>query len=160
MVVGCIVEHEGKVLLCRRGIEPCKHRWTLPAGFLEIGESASAGAARETLEEATACVTSLTPFSHLDVPMIGQAYVLFRAKLAEPYTHSPGEESLETQLFDPETDLPFSEIAFSSITVALQLYREDIRAKCSRMHYGVINKRPGSHPADPSAFHLSDHICT
>ena len=55
-VVGCIVEHEGKVLLCRRAIEPCKGLWTVPAGFLEMGESTAAGAARETWEEAKAAV--------------------------------------------------------------------------------------------------------
>lgn len=55
-VVGCIVEHEGRLLLCRRAIEPCKGHWTVPAGFLEMGESSAAGAARETWEEANARV--------------------------------------------------------------------------------------------------------
>ena len=77
-VVGCIVEHEGRILLCRRAIEPCRNKWTLPAGFMEMGESAAEGAARETFEEANARVHSLMPFSHLDIPVIGQAYILFR----------------------------------------------------------------------------------
>ena len=50
------MEHEGKVLLCRRAIQPCKGLWTVPAGFLEMGESTAAGAARETWEEANARV--------------------------------------------------------------------------------------------------------
>ncbi|KAK9805850.1 hypothetical protein WJX73_008000 [Symbiochloris irregularis] len=159
-VVGTIVEHEGKVLLCRRAIEPCKGRWTLPAGFQELGESAAQGAARETLEEANASTEGLVPFSYMSIPVIGQSYFLFRAKLAAPYTHSPGEESLETQLVDPLSEIPFDEIAFSSISVALRLYQEDLRSQRSRMHYGVIQKRPGSHPADPSAYQLLNHVTT
>ena len=61
-VVGCIVEHDGKVLLCRRAIQPCKGLWTVPAGFLEMGESTAAGAARETWEEANARVEVRTAF--------------------------------------------------------------------------------------------------
>ena len=38
-VVGCIVEHKGKLLLCKRAIDPCKGKWTLPAGFMELHES-------------------------------------------------------------------------------------------------------------------------
>ncbi|URD77658.1 nudix hydrolase 23 [Musa troglodytarum] len=72
MVVGCLVEHNDKVLLCKRKIEPSYGLWTLPAGFLEIGESAAEGAARETLEEACAEVEIISPFAQLDIPLIGQ----------------------------------------------------------------------------------------
>ncbi|XP_078151443.1 nudix hydrolase 23, chloroplastic-like isoform X2 [Carex rostrata] len=72
MVVGCLVEHDNKVLLCRRKIEPSYGLWTLPAGYLEIGESAVEGATRETLEEACAQVEILSPFAHMDIPLIGQ----------------------------------------------------------------------------------------
>lgn len=72
MVVGCLVEHENKVLLCRRNIEPSYGLWTLPAGYMELGESAAEGAARETLEEARADVEVVAHFAHLDIPLIGQ----------------------------------------------------------------------------------------
>jgi hypothetical protein len=72
MVVGCLVEHQGKVLLCRRALEPCSGLWTLPAGYLELHESSAEGAARETWEEARAKVTVLGPYAHLDIPVIGQ----------------------------------------------------------------------------------------
>ncbi|OEL36024.1 Nudix hydrolase 23, chloroplastic [Dichanthelium oligosanthes] len=72
MVVGCLVEHDNKVLLCRRKIEPAYGLWTLPAGYLEVGESAAEGASRETLEEACADVEIVSPFAQLDIPLIGQ----------------------------------------------------------------------------------------
>ncbi|KAK8460319.1 hypothetical protein SEVIR_2G312600v4 [Setaria viridis] len=72
MVVGCLVEHDNKVLLCRRKIEPAYGLWTLPAGYLEVGESAADGASRETLEEACADVEIVSPFAQLDIPLIGQ----------------------------------------------------------------------------------------
>eukprot|EP00249_Psilotum_nudum_P014751 c24983_g1_i2 orf=125-856(+) len=77
MVVGCLVEHEDKVLLCRRSIEPSYGLWTLPAGYMELGESATEGAVRETLEEANAEVEVLAPFAQLDIPTIGQAVNLW-----------------------------------------------------------------------------------
>ena len=187
-----MVEHEGRVLLCRRGIEPCRGLWTVPAGFLEMGESTAAGAARETWEEANArievgtpggsgrrapvctcmilfqmasctslllcdasvankcdvarwigrktvhadsrfaskngsgawwegcclpqrqlCVCSgtqiMAPYAHWDIPVIGQAYCLFRARLAAPFQYSAGEESLEAKLFAPQ-DIPFDQV--------------------------------------------------
>ncbi|CAL5062970.1 unnamed protein product [Urochloa decumbens] len=72
MVVGCLVEHDNKVLLCRRKIEPAYGLWTLPAGYLEVGESTAEGASRETLEEACADVEIVSPFAQLDIPLIGQ----------------------------------------------------------------------------------------
>eukprot|EP00262_Sarcandra_glabra_P016283 TRINITY_DN5260_c0_g1_i1.p1 TRINITY_DN5260_c0_g1~~TRINITY_DN5260_c0_g1_i1.p1 ORF type:complete len:211 (-),score=41.39 TRINITY_DN5260_c0_g1_i1:516-1148(-) len=72
MVVGCLVEHNNKVLLCKRKIQPSYGLWTLPAGYMEIGESAAEGATRETLEEACAEVEVLSPFAQLDIPRIGQ----------------------------------------------------------------------------------------
>ncbi|GIL56244.1 hypothetical protein Vafri_11679 [Volvox africanus] len=157
MVVGCVVEHQGKILLCRRAIEPCRGLWTLPAGFMELNESTAAGAARETWEEANAVVQVVAPYAHWDIPLIGQAYILFRAKLAPPYTFSSGPESLEVALFAPE-DIPFREIAFSSVAVTLRLYCEDMRSGAFRLHHGVIEKRPGSLPNDPGAFQLRDHV--
>lgn len=79
MVVGCLVEHQGKVLLCKRALEPCAGRWTLPAGYLELHESSAEGAARETWEEACAKVKMVGPYSHLDIPIIGQVRCLSHA---------------------------------------------------------------------------------
>lgn len=110
MVCGCIVEHEGKILLCRRGIEPQRGLWTVPAGFLEQQESTAAGAVRETWEEAAARVEGVAPYCHFDIPVISQAYILFRARLAPPYTFAAQHpESLEAALFAPE-DIPFDQV--------------------------------------------------
>lgn len=111
MVVGAIVEHEGKILLCRRGIQPQRGLWTVPAGFLEVGESTAAGAARETMEEAAAAVDILGPYVHYDIVGIGQAYLLFRARLAPPFTFAAVlPETLEAGLFAPD-EIPFDEVS-------------------------------------------------
>jgi len=159
MVVGCIVEHQGKMLLCRRGIEPCKGMWTLPAGFMELGESAVEGAKRETLEEVKAMVDVHAPFAHFDVPRIGQAYILFRGSLASPYVYGTGPESLEVKLF-PFDDIPYAEIAFSSITIAIEKYVEDRRIGRYSVHHGIIDKKPGSSPNDPTGYELKGYFAT
>lgn len=156
MVVGCLVEHNDKVLLCRRKIEPSYGLWTLPAGFLEIGESAAEGAARETLEEACAEVEVLSPFAQLDIPRIGQSYIIFRARLKTPH-FSPGPESLECKLFALD-DIPFDSLAFSSIIVTLKMYIEDIASGALKFHYCTINKRPGASPSDPRGFDVDYHL--
>ncbi|XP_042378548.1 nudix hydrolase 23, chloroplastic-like [Zingiber officinale] len=156
MVVGCLVEHNDKVLLCRRKIEPSYGLWTLPAGFLEIGESAAEGAARETLEEACAEVEVLSPFAQLDIPRIGQSYIIFRARLKTPH-FSPGPESLECKLFALE-DIPFDSLAFSSIIVTLKMYIKDIASGALKFHYCTINKRPGASPSDPRGFDVDYHL--
>lgn len=86
MVVGCLVEHEGKVLLCKRNIQPSHGLWTLPAGYLEVGESAAEGAMRETWEEAGASVEVVSPFAQLDIPFIGQVSNT-RSSLFLPLVH-------------------------------------------------------------------------
>lgn len=105
-VVGCVVEHDDRILLCSRGINPCRGKWTLPAGYLEFGESTAAGAMRETFEEANAKVSIISMFSMIDVPVIGQSHVMFRAKLESPFHFSPGKETLQTKLVLPE-EIPF-----------------------------------------------------
>lgn len=100
----------------------------------------------------------IAPYAHLDVPVIGQAYILFRAKLLAPFHFSPGIESLETKLFAPK-DIPFDEIAFSSISIVLQQYIDDLSAgKTFHLHHAVIDKQPGSRPNDPTSFVLRDHF--
>ncbi|PSC68287.1 Nudix hydrolase chloroplastic [Micractinium conductrix] len=157
MVVGAIVEHEGNILLCRRGIEPQRGLWTVPAGYLECGESTAAGAARETWEEAGARVDLDAPYVHFDIPGISQAYILFRGRLAAPHTYAAQlPESLEAALFAPE-DIPWGELAFSSVSIALRSYVADLAAGTFSVHHGVIVKRPGSGPNEPGSFLLEGH---
>ncbi|XP_062168066.1 nudix hydrolase 23, chloroplastic isoform X2 [Alnus glutinosa] len=156
MVVGCLVEHDNKVLLCKRNIQPSFGLWTLPAGYMEIGESAAEGAIRETWEEANAEVEVLSPFAQLDIPLIGQTYIIFLANLKKPQ-FSPGPESSECQLFALD-DIPFNSLAFSSMLVTLNLYVEDVKAGKPKFHYGTINKRPGTSPSDIHAFTLDYHL--
>ncbi|XP_073276693.1 nudix hydrolase 23, chloroplastic isoform X1 [Primulina huaijiensis] len=156
MVVGCLIEHENKILLCKRKIHPSYGLWTLPAGYMEIGESAAEGAIRETWEEANAEVEVLSPFAQLDIPLIGQTYIIFLAKLKRP-SFSPGPESSECQLFTIE-DIPFDSLSFSSMLVTLKLYIEDRKVGRMGFHYGIINKRPGTSPSDIHAYTLHHHL--
>ncbi|PRW58187.1 nudix hydrolase chloroplastic-like [Chlorella sorokiniana] len=158
MVVGTIVQHEGRILLCRRGIEPQRGLWTVPAGYLECGESSAAGAARETLEEAGAQVHIDAPYVMFDIPQISQIYLLFRARLAPPFTFAAREpESLEAALFRPE-DIPWDSLAFSSVSIALKHYVQDLERGSFSVHQGVIQKQPGSGPNEPGSFQLVDHV--
>ena len=99
----------------------------------------------------------ISPYAHLDIPVIGQAYILFRAKLAAPFTFSAGPESLDVQLFNP-ADIPFDQIAFSSVSLSLKHYLQDLAAGTWHVHHGVIAKVPGSAPNDPTAFTLEEHF--
>jgi ADP-ribose/FAD diphosphatase len=135
-VVGCLVEHEGRLLLCRRAIEPARGRWTLPAGFLELEESLPEGAARETREEACAEVEVLAPHAVFDLLHIGQIYALFRARLLRPEV-AAGPESLEVRWFE-QGELPFDQLAFPVIHFALERYLDDQRAGGPRLHQGVL----------------------
>jgi len=120
IIVGCIPRWEDKVLLCKRAIEPCLGKWTLPAGFHEIGESVEEGAARETLEEANARVEISRLYAVYNLPRLGQVYLIFLSDLVD-LDFSPGRESLEVRLFK-EKETPWDEIAFSAVTFALKEY--------------------------------------
>jgi ADP-ribose pyrophosphatase YjhB (NUDIX family) len=122
IVVGCVPEKDGKILLCRRAIEPRKGYWTVPAGFMELDETMAEGAARETLEEACAVVEVGHLFASVDVVHAGQVHVFFTASLKGDF--AAGEESLEVALFAPD-DIPWPEIAFPSGVYALQRYLDD-----------------------------------
>ncbi|KAA8518275.1 hypothetical protein F0562_015842 [Nyssa sinensis] len=156
MVVGCLIEHDNKILLCKRKIQPSYGLWTLPAGYMEIGESAAEGAIRETWEEASAEVEVLSPFAQLDIPLIGQTYIIFLAKLKRPH-FAPGPESSECRLFSLD-DIPFDSLAFSSMLVTLKLYTEDRKVGRPKFHYGTINKRPGTSPSEIRAYTLDYHM--
>jgi ADP-ribose/FAD diphosphatase len=156
LVVGAIVEHEGKVLLCRRGIEPQRGLWTVPAGFLELGESTAEGAARETLEEAGARIEIMAPYAMYDIVGIGQSYVLFRARLAPPYVFAAQlPESLDARLFSP-CEIPWDQLAFSSVAMALRSYAADTSSGAFGFRHGKIIKRPGAGPNEAGSFSLED----
>ena len=122
IVVGCVAEKDGKVLLCKRSIEPRSGYWTVPAGFMELGESLAAGAARETLEEACAEIDIGHLFASVDVIDAGQVHLFFTGKLSGGF--GVGEESLETRLFG-ENEIPWNDLAFPSGRYALKKYFED-----------------------------------
>jgi ADP-ribose pyrophosphatase YjhB (NUDIX family) len=124
-VVGTIPVWENQVLLCRRAIEPRHGYWTLPAGFLEIGESTEHGARRETLEEAGAEVEIGPLFSLLNVAHVEQVHLFYLARMHSPI-FSAGTESLEVALFTEE-NIPWSELAFPTVKQTLQWYFEDLR---------------------------------
>ncbi len=126
VVVGCIVEHEDRILLCRRAIDPCYGKWTLPAGYLENGETVGSGAERETHEETGARIEALIPYRLFNICHINQIYLMFRARLADA-KFQPGKESLEAGLF-AETAIPWKEIAFRVISETLHCYFRDRNA--------------------------------
>jgi len=120
IVVGCLPEFGDQVLLCLRAIEPRRGLWTLPAGFLENGETLTAGAVRETLEEANAHVAIGSLYTIISLPHISQVYMMFRAKLVDR-RFGPGAESLDVQLFD-EDSIPWEDLAFRTIGRTLRNY--------------------------------------
>lgn len=136
MVVGCIPEWEDRILLCRRAIEPRYGLWTVPAGFMENGETTAQGAQRETLEEANARVDIVGLYALYNIPHINQVYILFRARLAD-LNFSPGAETLDVRLFR-EQELPWNEIAFASVRNTLTHYFADRRRGEFRFHMGTI----------------------
>jgi ADP-ribose pyrophosphatase YjhB (NUDIX family) len=122
VVVGCVPERNGRVLLCKRAIEPRHGKWTLPAGFMELGETVAGGAARETLEEALATVELGHLFAMVDVIDAGQVHLFYTATLVGDF--GAGAETLEADLFN-EDEIPWDEIAFESVKFALRKFFED-----------------------------------
>ena len=123
LVVGTIPEHDGKLLLCRRAIEPRYGYWTLPAGFMENGETCGEAAVRETVEEAGATVELGPAFSLISVAAVNQVHVFYLARLRN-LEFKPGEESLEVGLF-AEAEIPWKDIAFRTVGTTLRLWFAD-----------------------------------
>lgn len=123
IITGTLPVYEDKVLLCKRAIEPRHGLWTLPAGFMENGETTAEGAARETWEEARATVSDLTLYTLFNLPQIHQVYFFYRANLTA-LDFGPGPESLEVALFE-ERDIPWDTLAFPVIARTLELYFDD-----------------------------------
>ncbi|MGH1485062.1 MAG: NUDIX hydrolase [Cellvibrionaceae bacterium] len=127
IITGCLPTYQNQVLLCKRAIEPRYGLWTLPAGFLENGESTEQGAKRESWEEAKANLEIEQLYTLFDLPHINQVYFFFKASLSDT-DFGPGEESLEVELFNEE-DIPWEHLAFPVIERTLKLYFEDRKAK-------------------------------
>ncbi|MFI4866287.1 MAG: zinc ribbon domain-containing protein [Steroidobacterales bacterium] len=138
IVVGCVPEWQGRILLCQRAIAPRRGYWTTPAGFMENGETLQAGAAREALEEAEAQVQigSLLAITH--VLHASQVHVAFRAALLQG-KFGIGAESLQAGLY-LEAEIPWQQIAFPSIEFALRSYFEDRRLGLERLHFSDVNR--------------------
>lgn len=138
MVIGCIAEWEGRVLLCRRAIEPRLGLWTLPAGFMENSETTAEAAARETREEACAEVAIDRLFALVNVPHIHQVHMFYTARLIDGQ-FGVGTESLESSLF-LEAEIPWDALAFRSVSFALKAWLDDRR----RGEFGLhsIDLRP------------------
>ncbi|MDO8413423.1 MAG: NUDIX hydrolase [Gallionellaceae bacterium] len=137
LVIGSIPEWEdGRILLCRRAIEPRRGLWTLPAGFMENGETTTEAAIRETLEEANARIALGELYSMVNLPYINQVHLLFRARLLD-LDFSAGAESLEVVLFE-EQDIPWKAIAFRPVSMTLRDYFADRKADHFQFRMGDL----------------------
>ena len=124
-VVGTVPYWGEQVLLCKRNIEPRKGKWTLPAGFLELGETVAEGAARETDEEAGAHIEMQGLYTVISVPRVGQVHLFYRARLLRD-TFNPGPETMETRLYR-EDEIPWDDIAFRTVRETLERFFADRR---------------------------------
>lgn len=143
IVVGTVVAHEGRVLLCRRAIEPRRDYWTLPAGYMELGETLEAGAMREAQEEAEADIALDGVLAMFSISRIGQVQVIFRGRFADPALprFAAGPESLEVGLF-AWADIPWDRIAFPTVRWALDAWRAN--------PLGALGAPVGNPPEDPT----------
>jgi len=138
IVAGCLPVWNDKILLCKRAIEPRYAYWTLPAGFMELGETTVEAAIRETLEEAKARVSIQDLYVILNLPQVNQVYMMYRSKLLD-LDFGPGHESLEVELYEEE-DIPWDNIAFRTIKHTLKFYFDDRRSGKYTLHTGDIIK--------------------
>ncbi|WP_226343923.1 NUDIX hydrolase [Agilicoccus flavus] len=146
-VVGTIPVWHGeadgpRILLCLRNIEPRRGFWTLPAGFLEYGETAADGAARETREEAGAHIELEGLFSVLDVVHAGQIHLFYRARLLD-LDLAPGPETIENRLVSID-EIPWDELAFLTVRRALEAWVADHERGSFEVHTGVVTRSPSA----------------
>ena len=154
IITGCLATLDGKVLLCRRAIAPQIGYWTLPAGFLENGETTEQGAMRETWEEARASVKLDQLYGVFNVPHINQVYMVYKGQLLNT-TIAAGVESMEVQLFD-EADIPWDQLAFSVVESTLKQYFIDRKVQrypliCETAGQRLPNSKPLTSIPFPSA---------
>ena len=123
IVAGAVLEYQGRILMCRRAIEPRYGLWTVPAGFMENAETVKQAAARETWEEARAVASEIELYGVYNLPHVSQVYVMFQGRLDKP-EFSAGPESLEVELMD-ESEIPWDDMAFKVVTMTLKKYFAD-----------------------------------
>ena len=141
VIVGCIPEWEdGRILMCRRNIEPRLGLWTFPAGFMELGETSGQGAAREAREESQADVEVGELLAMINVPYVSQLYVVHRGRMRTPH-HGTTPESSETRLI-AESDIPWNEIAFPTVYHSLRFFYADRAAGVARIHTLDLSAKP------------------
>lgn len=138
-VVGIVPIWEQQVLLCRRAIEPRHGKWTLPAGFMELGETSAQGAARENQEESGAAIEIQSLFTVIDVPSVNQVHLYYLAKVLGPEL-APGPETLEAQFFELG-DIPWRELAFRTVSTTLEHYLRDRDNGAFETHHYAIDFR-------------------
>lgn len=131
-VVGTVPYWGDKILLCKRNIEPRWGKWTLPAGFLELGETTAQGAARETDEEAGALIEMEGLFTVISVSRVGQVHLFYRARLLSDQ-FNPGFETIEARLYS-EAEIPWDDIAFRTVKETLELFFADRRTGTFQVH--------------------------
>lgn len=147
MVVGSIPEQDGRVLLCRRAIEPRRGCWTLPAGYLESGEAVEQAVERETREETGARIELGGPFSLISVPRVNQVNLYYRATLVE-LSSPPGPETLEVRLF-PAAEMPWDALAFGTVKLTLQRWIARRERDAGRLYVDILNLDPELPPLAP-----------
>lgn len=135
-VVGTLPVWEDRVLLCRRNIEPRRGFWTLPAGFMELGETTEDGALRETIEEAGARIELQGLYTLLNVVKVGQVHLYYRARLLAP-EFDPGPETQEARLFH-EAEIPWDDLAFQTVRMTLKHFFDDRRTGRFDLHCGSV----------------------
>lgn len=142
IIVGVIPEApDGRILMCRRNIEPRKGKWTFPAGFMELGETSAQGAAREGLEESQAVIAVDDLLCIITVTYVSQVYMIHRGRLADGASYGPTSESSEVVLMH-EDEIPWGEIAFPTIYQSLKYFFADRSAGSKGFRTLDLTQRP------------------
>jgi ADP-ribose pyrophosphatase YjhB (NUDIX family) len=134
IIAGCIIEQDGKYLLCQRAIPPRPGTWTLPAGFMESGETTEQAALREVWEESGVRAEIVSPYSIFSVPKISEVYIIFRA-IALEITGQYGPETMDYKFFAPE-EIPWEQIYYPAIRQILERYIEERHAGVYGIYMG------------------------
>ena len=137
IIVGSVTTYKNQILLCRRAIEPKLGLWTLPAGYMELNESTSEGAMRETVEESGANITLKRLFAIHDLPFLNQVHIFFLAEMNSPKL-DPGSETLEARLFTVD-EIPWSELAFKTVGRTLAFFIEKDRYNKNHVHTSLFS---------------------
>jgi ADP-ribose pyrophosphatase YjhB (NUDIX family) len=135
VIVGCIAHWQGKVLLCKRAIDPRIDTWTVPAGFMENGESMESGALREAREETGANIHLDDLYSVFDIERINQVYIIYRGVMLSPDV-TPGPECSQVQLFAPD-DIPWDSLFYPAIKDLLTRFETDLASGRFSLYTGT-----------------------